>query len=124
MTEDSMSTSEIPSLTADGSGQESPHAGPFYSDEDFSVESRLHEEQFRLFMEVVPDYAIYMLDPLGRVSTWNAGAERIKGYTASEIVGRNSSCFYPAEEVLSGRPQRLLDLALHQGHCEDEGWRI
>jgi PAS domain S-box-containing protein len=89
-----------------------------------TVESHLKEEQFRLFMEVVPDYAIYMLDTQGRVTTWNAGAERIKGYTALEILGRNSSCFYPAEEVLSGKPQRLLDLALQKGHCEDEGWRI
>jgi PAS domain S-box-containing protein len=89
-----------------------------------SLESRLREEQFRLFMEVVPDYAIYMLDPQGRISTWNAGAERIKGYSALEILGRNSCCFYPAEEVLSGKPQKLLDLALRQGHSEDEGWRI
>jgi PAS domain S-box-containing protein len=88
-----------------------------------SVESHLKEEQFRLFMEVVPDYAIYMLDPQGRVSTWNAGAERIKGYSASEIVGRNFSCFYLPEEILSGKSQKLLDLALQQGHAEDEGWR-
>ena len=89
-----------------------------------NVESRLKEEQFRLFMEVVPDYAIYMLDPQGNVTTWNAGAERIKGYSTNEILGRNSSCFYPWEDVIAGKPQKLLDLALQHGNCEGEGWRI
>jgi len=89
-----------------------------------SAESRLKEEQFRLFMEVVPDYAIYMLDPEGNVTTWNAGAERIKGYSSSEILGRDSSCFYPWEDVLSGKPRKILDLAIQSGHSVDEGWRI
>jgi PAS domain S-box-containing protein len=87
-------------------------------------ESHLKEEQFRLFMEVVPDYAIFMLDPQGRVSTWNAGAARIKGYSLSEIIGRHFSCFYPWEDALSGKPQRLLDLAVKNGHVQDEGWRV
>lgn len=88
------------------------------------MEAHLKEEQFRLFMEVVPDYAIFMLDPEGRVSTWNAGAARIKGYSASEIIGRHFSCFYPWEDALSGKPQRLLGLATKNGHVEDEGWRV
>jgi PAS domain S-box-containing protein len=86
------------------------------------VESRRKEEQFRLFVEAVPDYAIFMLDSEGRVTTWNAGAQRIKGYTATEILGQHFSCFYPAEQVLSGEPQKVLDLAIKAGHAEEEGW--
>src|SRR5882762_2453869 len=82
------------------------------------------EEPFRLFVESVQDYAIFMLDPEGRIVTWNAGAERAKGYKASEIIGRHFSSFYSAEDVRAGRPQRLLDLALREGRVEDEGWRV
>ena len=82
------------------------------------------EEPFRLFVESVQDYAIFMLDPDGRIVTWNAGAERAKGYKASEIIGRHFSSFYTAEDVRAGRPQRLLDLALREGRVEDEGWRV
>jgi PAS domain S-box-containing protein len=82
------------------------------------------EEPFRLFVESVQDYAIFMLDPEGRIVTWNAGAERAKGYKASEIIGRHFSSFYSAEDVRAGRPQRLLDLALKEGRVEDEGWRV
>jgi len=82
------------------------------------------EEQFRLLVESVQDYAIFMLDPEGQIVTWNAGAERTKGYKASEIIGRHFSSFYTAEDVRAGRPQRLLDLALKDGRVEDEGWRV
>jgi PAS domain S-box-containing protein len=82
------------------------------------------EERFRLFVEGVQDYAIFMLDPEGHVSTWNTGARRIKGYLASEIVGRHFSCFYPEEDLRDGKPQRLLKLAAKDGHSEDEGWRV
>jgi PAS domain S-box-containing protein len=82
------------------------------------------EEPFRLFVESVQDYAIFMLDPEGRIVTWNAGAERAKGYKASEIIGQHFSSFYPAEEVRAGRPQRLLELAMKDGRVEDEGWRV
>jgi PAS domain S-box-containing protein len=88
------------------------------------VESHRKEEQFRLFVEAVPDYAIYMLDPLGRITTWNAGAERIKGYKAAEVLGQHFSCFDPKEEAASGQSQKLLDLALTERHAEDEGWRL
>jgi len=87
------------------------------------VEAHRKEEQFRLFVEAVPDYAIYMLDPLGRITTWNAGAERINGYKASEALGRHFS-FDPKEEAASGQSQKLLDIALTEGHVEDEGWRL
>jgi PAS domain S-box-containing protein len=89
-----------------------------------SLESHLKQEQFRLFMEVVPDYAIYMLDPKGDVSTWNAGAARIKGYNSPEIIGRHFSCFYTWEDVLAQKPQKLLDMAIENGHSADEGWRV
>jgi PAS domain S-box-containing protein len=86
-------------------------------------ESRLREEQFRLLVEGVPDYAIFMMDPEGRVTTWNAGAERIRRYKASEIIGQHYSRFFREEDVQSGKPQQLLDLAAREGHVEDEGWQ-
>src|SRR5713226_8396739 len=81
-------------------------------------------DSFRLLVEDVRDYAIFMLDGAGRVSTWNAGAQRIKGYRAEEIVGQHFSRFYPPEAVAAGRPARLLALAAREGRAEDEGWRI
>jgi PAS domain S-box-containing protein len=85
---------------------------------------RESEQRFRLLVEGVRDYAIFMLDPEGRVSTWNAGAERIKGYSADEIVGRHFSRFYTPEDVESGKPDTELKTAAAQGRFEDEGWRI
>ena len=82
------------------------------------------EEPFRLFAESVQDYAMFMLEPDGRVATWNAGAERIKGYKPSEIIGQHFSRFYSEEDVRDGHPQRLLDLAMEEGRAEDEGWRV
>jgi PAS domain S-box-containing protein len=86
--------------------------------------STARDEVFRLLVESVEDYAIFMLDPRGLVATWNSGAERIKGYTASEIVGQHFSRFFPAEEVRSGKCERELDAAARNGRCEDEGWRL
>jgi len=71
-------------------------------------------DSFRLLVEGVRDYAIFMLDGAGRVSTWNAGAQRIKGYRAEEIVGQHFSRFYPPEAVAAGRPARLLALAARE----------
>jgi len=85
---------------------------------------RESEQRFRLLVEGVRDYAIFMLDPEGKVSTWNAGAERIKGYSADEIVGRHFSRFYTPEDVESGKPDTELKTAAAQGRFEDEGWRI
>jgi PAS domain S-box-containing protein len=65
-----------------------------------------------------------MLEPDGRIRTWNAGAQRIKGYKASEIIGKHFSCFYPEQDVASGKPQRELEIALRNGSVEDEGWRV
>jgi PAS domain S-box-containing protein len=82
------------------------------------------EERFRLLVSAVKDYAILMLDPKGNVVSWNAGAERIKGYRAEEIIGRHFSCFYPAEDVARGKPESELQIATEQGRFEDEGWRV
>jgi PAS domain S-box-containing protein len=85
---------------------------------------RADEERFQLLVTSVRDYAIFMLDPSGRVATWNAGAERFKGYTASEIVGQHFSVFYPPEAVEEGKTERLLQAAQRDGRVEDEGWRV
>jgi PAS domain S-box-containing protein len=82
------------------------------------------EKRFRQLVEAVRDYAIFMLDPDGRVSTWNQGAERIKGYTASEIIGQHFSRFYPEEDLRAGKPQNELEIAVREGRVEDEGWRV
>ena len=90
------------------------------------AQDQLRESQtrFRLLVEAVKDYAIFMLDPSGRVVTWNAGAERIKGYEAREILGHHFSEFYDDEEVRSGKCERELEEAARVGRFEDEGWRI
>ena len=73
---------------------------------------RQSEERLRLMIENVQDYAIFMLDPEGRIATWNLGAERIKGYTAAEIIGQHFSIFYSSEDVAAGKPQRELEIAI------------
>jgi PAS domain S-box-containing protein len=83
---------------------------------------RESEERFRLMIQSVQDYAIFMLDPQGRVATWNEGAERIKGYTADEIIGKHFSIFIPKEDV--GKPEMELRVATETGRYEDEGWRV
>src|SRR5438445_11005452 len=75
-------------------------------------------------MDAVKDYAIFMLDPQGKITSWNHGAERMKGYRAAEIIGKHFSCFYPEEEVRSGEPQRELERAVREGSFEEEGWRL
>jgi len=83
-----------------------------------------NDQRFRLLVEGVQDYAIFMLDRGGNISSWNEGARRIKGYEASEIVGRHFSCFYPEEDVRAGIPQMELRAATDVGRFEDEGWRL
>ena len=82
------------------------------------------EERFRLLVETVRDYAIFMLDPRGYIQTWNAGAERLKGYTASEIIGTHFSAFYTAEDIADRKPERELAIATATGKYEEEGWRV
>jgi PAS domain S-box-containing protein len=97
---------------------------------DFT-ERRRHEEElaqseqhFRLLVEGTPDYAIFAMDPGGYISTWNTGAERIKGYKASEIIGRHYSTFFPEEDARAGKPQAILQKAAREGRVEVEGWRL
>jgi PAS domain S-box-containing protein len=85
---------------------------------------RHSEERFRLMIETVEDYAIFLLDPSGRVATWNVGAQRMKGYTAAEIIGRHFSAFYPPDMLEAGFPDRELEQAVEKGRFEDEGWRL
>ena len=80
--------------------------------------------RFRLLVESVKEYAIFILDPEGRVSSWNLGAQRIKGYDAAEIIGKHFSVFYPPEEVTAGKCQQELTIAAREGRCEEEGWRV
>lgn len=85
---------------------------------------RESEERFRLMVEGISDYAIFMLDPKGNVATWNKGAERNKGYAESEIVGKHFSKFYPQEDLDAGKPDFELREAIKSGRFADEGWRI
>jgi PAS domain S-box-containing protein len=82
------------------------------------------EEQFRLLVQSVTDYAIYMLDAEGRISSWNQGAQRIKGYRSDEIIGQHFSRFYTAEDRVRGEPQRALETATREGRYEKEGFRV
>src|SRR5258706_1801154 len=82
------------------------------------------DAQFRLLVESVVDYAIYLLDAAGRVMSWNPGAERIKGYSASEILGRHFSVFYPPEDRAAGRPAAMLEQAAKAGRISAQGWRL
>jgi PAS domain S-box-containing protein len=83
-----------------------------------------NEQQLRLLVDAVQDYAIFMLDIEGRIRTWNRGAQRLKGYQASEILGQHFSRFYPEEDISAGKPRRELEIATRDGRVEDEGWRI
>jgi PAS domain S-box-containing protein len=85
---------------------------------------RASEEQFRKLVESVEEYAIYMLDPNGNVASWNSGAEKIKQYSAKEIIGKNFACFYTPQDIAAGRPQRNLEEARRHGHTRDDGLRV
>ncbi len=85
---------------------------------------RESEERFRLLVEGVRDYAIFMLDQTGHITSWNTGAQLIKGYKASEIIGRHFSIFYPPEALAEEKPQRELRIATAEGQYEEEGWRV
>jgi len=79
---------------------------------------------YQLLVESVRDYAIFALDPKGMILSWNAGAERIKGYSADEIIGRHFSIFYTAEDLAARKPEMELVVAEREGRVEDEGWRV
>jgi PAS domain S-box-containing protein len=85
---------------------------------------RQSEERFRLLVDSITDYAIFLLDPDGNISSWNAGAERIKGYRAEEIIGRPFTVFYTPEALETGHPAHELKLAIRDGRYHEEGWRV
>jgi PAS domain S-box-containing protein len=97
---------------------------------DFTERQKAHEDlldserRYRRLVEAVIDYAIFQLDPLGNVATWNPGAQRIKGYMPEEIIGRHFSAFYTPEDVELGVPERALSVAMEHGRFEAEGWRL
>jgi diguanylate cyclase (GGDEF)-like protein/PAS domain S-box-containing protein len=82
------------------------------------------EERFRLLVNSITDYAIYMLDPDGNVTSWNAGAERLNGYAAEEVIGKHIDLFYTPEKRRAGAPSRSLQIALTDGGYEEEGWQV
>jgi PAS domain S-box-containing protein len=88
------------------------------------LDLRRSEERLRLLIESVREYAIFILDPTGHVVTWNAGAQRLKGFAASDIIGQHFSRFYPEEDIRAGKCERELEGATLRGSFEDEGWRI
>ncbi len=95
-----------------------------YRPENTQAEKQQSDDRFRLLVSEVKDYAILMLDPQGHVVSWNAGAERIKGYRAEEILGQHFSRFYLAEDLEQGKPEYELKVATEEGRFEDEGWRV
>ena len=108
----------------------SPSSELAQSDEKYRslllVEQALQEseERYRLLLAEVKDYAIFMIDPQGQVVSWNAGAERIKGYTADQIIGHNFSCFFPLEDIELGRPAEILRITAASGRHEEQGMRV
>ena len=90
-----------------------------------STSTVLHNaEQFHILVDSVEEYAIYLLDPNGNVITWNTGAEKIKGYSSEEIIGKNFASFYTADDVAAGKPQRNLREASRRGYIRDQGLRV
>jgi PAS domain S-box-containing protein len=93
--------------------------------DDHNPAAPVHSDSlYRLLVAGITDYAIYMIDPLGRVVNWNAGAERFNGYAAQEIIGQHFSCFYTDEDRTAGGPEKALDEARREGRYEREGWRL
>src|ERR1041384_4252932 len=85
---------------------------------------KLADDHFRLLVESIQDYAIYILDPSGIVRSWNAGAQRLKGYTADEAIGLPFATLFTPEDRASRKPEHLLATALQNGRHEDSGWRV
>ena len=94
------------------------------SEQQQRLSEGLSERSYELLVRAVVDYAIYMLDPQGRIMTWNAGAEQIKGYRAEEVIGQSLAMFFPEEDRRAGKPQQMLATALREGRAQDEGWRL
>jgi PAS domain S-box-containing protein len=90
---------------------------------DYDEELRRNEESYRLLVDGVRDYALYMLDAEGRIATWNSGAERITGYTAEEAIGRTAELILPPEDTASGKQRQMIEIAARTGRYEEQGWR-
>src|SRR5205823_5639970 len=88
------------------------------------TERRRSEQRYRLLVEGVSDYAIFSLDPQGFITTWNSGAQRLKGYTSEEIIGKHLSTFYTPEDRANGLADVVLSTATNEGHWAGEGWRV
>ena len=86
--------------------------------------TRQHFEFSRLLVDTIQEYAIFLLDPLGNVMTWNPRIQKLKGYESDEIIGKHFSTFYPKKDIEAGKPEWELDVCRNEGHVEDEGWRI
>src|SRR5438105_2476703 len=102
-------------------------AGSAKADVAGSAQAQVFEptgDLFRLLVDSVQDYAIFLLDPTGHVESWNAGAQRIKGYRPAEIIGKHFSVFYTPEDIRKGVPAHGLATATREGHWEAEGWRV
>jgi PAS domain S-box-containing protein len=91
---------------------------------DQVIDALATDDRYRLLVDAISDYAIYMLDSTGRVTSWNAGAQRLKGYAPAEIIGQNFSCFHTPEDQAAGLPQQALATAAGEGHFETEAWRV
>src|SRR4051812_23999384 len=89
-----------------------------------AASGRGDSDLYKLLVESVTDYAIFALDAAGNIATWNKGAERLKGYSASEVIGSHFSIFYSEDDRIAGKPQHELETATAQGRVEDEGWRL
>ena len=85
---------------------------------------RESEERYRILLDGIQNYAIFMMDPRGQIVSWNAGAERIKGYTADQIIGHNFSCFFPPEDIERGKPAEILRMTAASGRHEEQGMRV
>jgi PAS domain S-box-containing protein len=88
------------------------------------IDLKISEERYRLLVEGVTDYSIFMLDPLGNIMTWNEGAHKMKGYSVEEIIGKHFSIFYTSEDLKTKKPERELKIAVETGKYEEEGWRV
>lgn len=100
------------------------HAELFQQEQKARREAEAAKENYQQLVDGVKDYAIVMLSPLGFVTSWGMGAERIKGYKQADILGHHVSCFYTTEDIQQGKPEKALKIAVSQGRYEDEGWRI
>jgi len=110
-------------MTTFKSANQNEHVG---HDDAHALLSQLEQSDhlYRLLVESVADYAIFVLDATGHIRSWNPGAQRLKGYTAQEIIGKHFSTFYPEADIVAQKPTKLLEIASRVGRVEDEGWRI